>query len=98
MAGGFIPEIVVSDRLDKAKAEIFSFIETNAEAIDENFPSFFGKIATILERTDVPIPDQAHAEFNDAVVYHVLNDSRRDSDPRFVSGVCDVAIGLRRNT
>ncbi len=97
MAGGFIPEIVVSDRLDKAKTEIFSFIETNAEAIDENFPSFFGKIATILERTDVPIPDQAHDEFIDAVVYHVFNASRRAGDPRFVSRVCDVAIGLKRN-
>jgi len=96
MAGGFIPEIVVSDRLDKAKAEIFSFIETNAEAIDENFPSFFGKIATILERANVPIPDQVHDEFIDAVVYQVFNVSKRAGDPRFVSRVCDIACGLKR--
>ena len=57
MADGFVPEVVVSNQLDRAKAEIFSFIESNAEAIDENFPVFFGKIVTLLDRAGVPIPD-----------------------------------------
>ncbi|NLB00675.1 MAG: hypothetical protein GX837_06905, partial [Methanomicrobiales archaeon] len=57
MADGFIPEVVVSNRLEKAKAEIFSYIESNAEAIDENFPVFFGNVVTILDRAGIPIAD-----------------------------------------
>lgn len=96
MAGGFIPEIVVSERLDKAKSEIFSHIETNAEAIDANFPTFFGKIATILERAGASISDQVYDDFIDSVVYQVFTVSQRADDPRFVNRVCDVACGLKR--
>ncbi|HOB18952.1 MAG TPA: hypothetical protein PKK74_09735 [Candidatus Methanoculleus thermohydrogenotrophicum] len=96
MTGGLTPEIVVSNWLDKAKTEIFSYIETNTEAIDENFPAFFGKVATILERANVPIPDQVHDEFIDAVAYQVFAVSKRAGDPRFVSRVCDIACGMKR--
>ncbi len=96
MADGFIPEVVVSNQLDKAKTEIFSFIESNAEAVDENFPVFFGKIITILDRAGVPIPDAVHDEFIDAIVYRVFTVSKRAGDVRFVNRACEIACGLKR--
>ncbi len=96
MADGFVPEVVVSNQLDKAKAEIFSFIESNAEAIDENFPVFFGKIVTLLDRAGVPIPDAVHDEFIDAIVYRVFTASRRAGDVRFVNRACEIACGMKR--
>ena len=96
MADGFIPEVVISNQLERSKAELFSFIESNAEAIDENFPSFFGKVVTILDRAGVPIPDQPHDEFIDAIVYRVFDVSKRAEDARFVSRVCDIACGMKR--
>ena len=50
MVDGLIPEVVVSNRLEKAKAEIFSYVESNAEAIDENLLAFFENVVTILDR------------------------------------------------
>ncbi|HQC34546.1 MAG TPA: hypothetical protein PLG95_07420, partial [Methanoculleus sp.] len=96
MADGFIPEIVISNQLDKSKAEIFSFIESNAEAIDENFPSFFGRVVTILDRAGVPIPDAAHDEFIDAIAYRVFDVSKRAGDVKFVNRVCEIACGMKR--
>jgi len=96
MADGFIPEVVISSQLDRSKAEIFSFIESNAEAIDENFPAFFGKIVAILDRAGVPIPDAVHDEFIDAIVYRVFTVSKRADDLKFVNRVCDIACGMKR--
>ncbi|MDD2474047.1 MULTISPECIES: hypothetical protein [unclassified Methanoculleus] len=96
MVGGFLPEVIVSDRLERSKAEIFSYIESNTEAIDENFPSFFGKIVTILDRADVPITDQMYDEFIDAIVFRVLDVSKRAGDTKFVNRVCDIACGMKR--
>lgn len=98
MPDDFIPEVTLSNQLDRAKAELFSFIKNNAEVIDENFPAFFGKVVTILERADVAIPDQTHDEFIDSIVYQVFDVSRRAAeDLEFVGRVCDIACGMKRN-
>ncbi|WP_292521316.1 hypothetical protein [Methanoculleus sp.] len=96
MADGFVPEVVVSNRLEKAKAEIFSYIESNAEAIDENFASFFGNVVTILDRAGVPITNQVYDEFIDAIVYRVFTVSKRAGDVRFLNRACDIACGMKR--
>ncbi|MFA7198808.1 MAG: hypothetical protein WC093_05915 [Methanoculleus sp.] len=96
MADGFVPEVVVSNQLEKTKAEIFSYIESNAEAIDENFASFFGNVVTILDRAGVPISDQVYDGFIDAIVYRVFSVSKRAGDVRFLNRVCDIACGMKR--
>ncbi|HOI14126.1 MAG TPA: hypothetical protein PLG75_09715 [Methanoculleus sp.] len=96
MADGFIPEVVVSNRLEKAKAEIFSYIESNAEAIDENFAAFFGNVVTILDRAGVPITDKVHDEFIDAIVFRVFDVSNRAGDAKFLNRACEIACGMKR--
>jgi len=96
MADGFIPEVVISNRLEKAKAEIFSYIESNAEAIDENFAAFFGNVVTILVRAGVPITDQIYDEFIDAIVFRVFDVSKRAGDVKFLNRACEIACGMKR--
>jgi hypothetical protein len=96
MADGFIPEVVISNRLEKAKAEIFSYIESNAEAIDENFAAFFGNVVTILDRAGVPITDQIYDEFIDAIVFRVFDVSKRAGDVKFLNRACEIACGMKR--
>ena len=96
MADGFVPEVVVSNRLDKAKAEIFSYIESNAEAIDENFPVFFGNVVMLLDRAGVPIADASYDEFIDAIVYRVFEASKRAEDLKFLNRACEIACGMKR--
>lgn len=96
MADGFIPEVVVSNRLEKAKAEIFSYIESNAEAIDENFAAFFGNVVTILDRAGVPITEKVHDEFIDAIVFRVFDVSKRAGDAKFLNRACEIACGMKR--
>ncbi len=96
MADGFIPEVVIANHLDRSKAEIFSFIESNVEAIDENFPSFFGNVVTILDRAGVPIPDAAHDEFIDAIVFRVFTVSKRAGEIKFLNRACEIACGMKR--
>ena len=96
MADGFVPEVVVSNRLEKAKAEIFSYIESNAEAIDGNFPVFFGNVVMILDRAGVPIADASYDEFIDAIVFRVFEVSKRAGDLKFLNRACEIACGMKR--
>ncbi|MDN7013730.1 hypothetical protein FGW20_11945 [Methanoculleus sp. FWC-SCC3] len=96
MADGFIPEVVVSNRLEKEKAEIFSYIESNAEAIDENFPIFFGNVVMLLDRAGVPITDAVYDEFIDAIVFRVFEVSKRAGDVKFLNRACEIACGMKR--
>jgi hypothetical protein len=96
MQDGFIPDVVISSKLDKYKAELFDYISNNTEYIDENFPVFFGKIASILERANVSIPDSVHDEFVDAITYRMMDASSRASDPKFISRLCEIACGIKR--
>lgn len=95
MADGFIPEVVVSNRLEKEKAEIFSYIESNAEAIDENFPIFFGNVVMLLDRAGVPITDAVYDEFIDAIVFRVFEVSKRAGDMKFLNRACEIACGMK---
>ncbi|MDD4253496.1 MAG: hypothetical protein PHT74_10185 [Methanoculleus horonobensis] len=96
MADGFVPEVVVSNRLEKAKAEIFSYIDSNAKAIDENFPVFFGNVVTLLDRAGAPITDAIYDEFIDAIVFRVFEVSNRAGDVKFLSRACEIACGMKR--
>ena len=96
MADGFVPEVVVSNRLEKAKAEIFSYIDSNAKAIDENFPVFFGNVVTLLDRAGAPITDAIYDEFIDAIVFRVFEASKRAGDLKFLNRACEIACGMKR--
>jgi len=96
MVDGFVPEVVVSNHLEKVKAEIFSYINSNARAIDDNFAAFFGNIVTILDNAGIYIPDQVYDEFIDSIAYTVFDVSNRAGDLKFLSRACEIACGMKR--
>lgn len=96
MREGFVPEVVVSNKLERSRAELFSYIEKNIEYIENNYPVFFGKVTSIVDQMNTPVPDQAHDEFIDAVTYKVLDATSRANDNKFVVRLCEIACGIKR--
>ncbi len=96
MQEGFVPDAVVANKLDKSRAELFSYIEKNTDYIENNYPVFFGKVASIFDQMNVPVPDQAHDEFIDAVTYKIFDVTSRADDTKFVARLCEIACGIKR--
>ncbi|KQC05504.1 MAG: hypothetical protein APR53_07430 [Methanoculleus sp. SDB] len=97
MERGFVPDAVIEEKLEHMRAELFVYIDRNIEAIEQNLPVFFGQVASILEKATVKIPDAAHDEFIDAVVFHLFGGSRRIGDQKFVARVTELAPAIKRN-
>ncbi|MEA2034610.1 MAG: hypothetical protein U9N40_03850 [Euryarchaeota archaeon] len=97
MAESFIPDAVFSDKLEKNRKELFEYIDNNPNSVDQNFPVFFGQVASILDQANVHIPDQAHDELIDAVTYKFFEKSTRMGEQKFTNRVCKLAGSIKRN-
>ncbi|MGF3497088.1 MAG: hypothetical protein ACQXXC_05605 [Methanolinea tarda] len=96
MAGEWIPDALIEQKMGQTKREMMDYIEKNSEKIDSNLPVFFGHVISILENNFPDIPDQVYDRFIDDVTVKVLEESKRSTDVEYIERLFRHATRVKR--
>jgi hypothetical protein len=90
------PEAVIRLKLDRLKKEFIDYIAVNSEKIDDNIPVFFGQVIASLDKSLPDVSEELFDQFIDAMVFAVLEASKRSDDIPFVEKLFDYAMRNKR--
>jgi len=96
MAGDWVPDALIEQKMGQTKREMMDYIEKNSEKIDSNLPVFFGHVISILENNFPDIPDQVYDRFIDDVTVKVLEESKRSTDVEYIERLFRHATRVKR--
>ncbi|HOS81186.1 MAG TPA: hypothetical protein PK445_00420 [Methanolinea sp.] len=96
MAGEWVPDALIEQKMGQTKREMMDYIEKNSEKIDSNLPVFFGHVVSILENNFPDIPDQVYDRFIDDVTVKVLEESKRSTDVEYIERLFRHATRVKR--
>ncbi|HPC55579.1 MAG TPA: hypothetical protein P5029_01215 [Methanolinea sp.] len=96
MAGEWVPDALIEQKMGQTKREMMDYIEKNSEKIDSNLPVFFGHVISILENNFPDIPDQVYDRFIDDVTVKVLEESKRSTDVEYIERLFRHATRVKR--
>ena len=96
MAGEWVPDALIEQKMGQTKREMMDYIEKNSEKIDTNLPVFFGHVISILENNFPDIPDQVYDRFIDDVTVKVLEESKRSTDVEYIERLFRHATRVKR--
>lgn len=96
MAGEWVPDALIEQKMGQTKREMMDYIEKNSEKIDSNLPVFFGHVISILENNFPDIPEQVYDRFIDDVTVKVLEESKRSTDVEYIERLFRHATRVKR--